>query len=49
MFDVWLMSYDGLVYPNIIKIKVQQNIGAFLDAISLNYHSNEENNLVHVT
>ncbi len=50
MFDVWLMCDDGLVYPNnIIKIKVQQNMGAFLDAISLNCHSNEDNNMVHVT
>jgi hypothetical protein len=44
MFD------DGLVYlDNIIKIKVQQNMGAFPKAISLNCNSNEDNNMVHVT
>jgi hypothetical protein len=50
MFNDWLMLDDGLVYPNnIIKIKVQQNMGAFPDAILLNCHSNEANNMVHVT
>jgi len=50
MFDDWLMFDDGLIYPNnIIKIKVQQNMGAFHDAISLDCHFNEDNNMVHVT
>jgi len=44
------MLDDGFVYPNkIIKIKVQQNMGAFPYAILLNCHSNEDNNMVHVT
>jgi hypothetical protein len=44
------MLDDGLVFPNnIIKIKVQQNMGAFPDAVLLNCHSNEANNMVHVT
>jgi hypothetical protein len=50
MFDDWLMFDAGLVYPNyIIKIKVQQNIGAFHDPISLNCHSNEDMYMVHDT
>lgn len=50
MFNDWVIFDDGLVYPNnIIKIKVQQNMGAFPDAISLNCHSNEHNIMVHVT
>jgi hypothetical protein len=50
MLNYWLVFDDGLVYPNkIIKIKAQQNMGAFPDAISLNCHSNEDNNMVHVT
>jgi hypothetical protein len=44
MFNDWLMFDDGLVYlNNIINIKAQQNMGALLDAISLNCHSNEDN------
>jgi hypothetical protein len=44
------MFNDGLVYlNNIKKIKVEQNMGAFPDAISLNCRSSEDNNMVHVT
>jgi hypothetical protein len=50
MLNDWLMFDDGLVYlNNIINIKAQQNMGALPDAISLNCHSNEDSNMVHVT